>query len=69
MPTVSEGEYLIAKVALNSYSYATVDEDESEGSAQYVPYIVGAMYPSSGPNSGDTDVIVVGSGFVEDEND
>lgn len=54
MQTVDEGEeYLPAQLALNSYSWTEVGN-----STYFLPYGIDTIYPSSGPTSGVTDVIV-----------
>jgi len=66
METVPEGERLPARVALNSYSW-TETVDEETGSTFFVPYSVFVIYPQDGPASGGSDVLIQGSGFVENE--
>lgn len=61
MESVPEGQRLSAQVALNGYSW-TVSTDETS----FVPYSVNAIFPTSGPTVGGSDVIVIGSGFVND---
>jgi len=38
------------------------------GSTFYVPYSVNAIFPNSGRSTGDTEVLVIGSGFFENPN-
>jgi hypothetical protein len=59
VPLVEQGESLRVSVALNSYSWAP-----SEFSFQ--PYGISNLYPSSGPISDSTNILVVGKGFDND---
>ena len=52
----------MVSVALNSYSWAA-----SEFS--FLPYGIDAVYPSSGPISENTNVIVTGKGFENELKD
>lgn len=61
MESVPEGQRLPASVALNGYSWTKVTDDTS-----FVPYSVNAIFPTSGPSVGGSDVIVLGSGFSKD---
>jgi hypothetical protein len=56
IPLVDEGQSLPVSVALNSYSWAA-----SEFS--FTPYGIDALYPSSGPISENTNILVTGKGF------
>jgi len=51
------------QAALNSYSWTLAKEDDDNGSTYFVPYTIQEIYPSSGPISGGTEVIVQGRGF------
>jgi len=62
MELVNEGEYLPAQIALNRYSWTN-----TTNSTFYLPYGIEQIYPSSGPTSGITDVIVQGKGFVDED--
>ena len=59
MALVDEGFSLPATIALNSYSWA-------ESNQTFVPYGVTAIYPNSGPYTGNTDILIVGKGFTDD---
>ena len=61
MESVAEGQRLSAQVALNGYSWTSSTDDTS-----FVPYSVNAIFPTSGPTAGGSEVIVLGSGFVND---
>ena len=67
MQTVAEGERLPAQVSLNGYSWTKTFEDK-QGSTFFLPYTVNAIFPNSGKFEGGTEIIVVGSGFSNDEN-
>lgn len=68
MSQVAEGQRLSAQVALNGYSWtATNDHPDDSGSTFYVPYSINAIFPNSGRVTGDTEVLLIGSGFVESE--
>lgn len=68
MEQVGENQRLSAQVALNGYSWtATNDQPEESGSTFFVPYSVNAIFPNSGRVTGNTEVLIIGSGFVEDE--
>lgn len=56
LPLVEQGESLTVSLALNSYSWA-----ESEFS--FKPYGIFGLYPSSGPISENTNILVTGKGF------
>ena len=56
LPLVDEGQSLLVSVALNSYSWAS-----SEFS--FTPYGIDSLYPSSGPVSENTNILVTGRGF------
>lgn len=59
MDLVNEGEQLAVGVALNSYSWVYSSSDD----VGYVPYGVTGVFPSSGPYSGNTQVMITGKGF------
>lgn len=62
VPLVDEGQSLPVSVALNSYSWAA-----SEFS--FTPYGIDALYPSSGPISENTNILVTGKGFENELKD
>ena len=62
MELVNEGEYLPAQVAMNSYSWSQLTNDTF-----FLPYGVQSIYPSAGPTTGVTDVLVQGKGFVDED--
>jgi len=62
VPLVDEGQSLPVSVALNSYSWAV-----SEFS--FTPYGIEALYPSSGPISENTNIVVIGKGFENELKD
>ena len=62
MDFVNEGEYLPAQLALNRYSWTTLNN-----AAFFLPYGIEQIYPNSGPTTGVTDVIIQGKGFVESD--
>jgi len=59
MALVDEGYTLPVTVSLNSYSWV-------ESNATFVPYGVTAVYPNSGPYTGNTDILISGKGFNEE---
>ena len=59
MALVDEGEGLLVKLSLNSYSWV----GGRSGDVLYVPYGIIATSPSSGPYDGYTDVMISGRGF------
>ena len=59
MQLVEEGEGLVVKLALNSYSWVGA----ATGDILYRPYGIIAVQPGSGPYDGYTDVQIVGKGF------
>ena len=59
MSLVDEGEGLLVKLALNSYSWV----GGHDGDVFYIPYGIVATSPSSGPYDGYTDVMISGRGF------
>ena len=67
METVPEGEKLPARVALNSYSWTDTNDNEETGSTFFVPYTVTVIYPQDGPVTGGTDILIQGSGFIEND--
>jgi hypothetical protein len=67
MEKVEEGERFTAQVALNSYSWSATNDDPNDtGSTYYVPYSINAMFPASGPSTGGSEILVIGSGFTSD---
>jgi hypothetical protein len=58
----NEGEYLPAQISLNNYSWTEVIN-----STYYLPYGIKEVYPAGGPNTGVTDVIITGKGFVDED--
>jgi len=60
---VNEGEVAFTNVALNSYSWPRTDPNAP---LTYVPYGISGVFPSAGPYSGFTDILVQGKGFTED---
>ena len=67
MEKVEEGERLTAQVALNSYSWSATNDDPNDtGSTFYVPYSINAMFPASGPSTGGSEILVIGSGFTSE---
>lgn len=66
METVPEGDRLPAQVALNAYSW-TQTRDEEDGSTFFIPYSVAVIYPQDGPVYGGTDVLIQGTGFVDND--
>ena len=68
MDQVADGQRLPAQVALNGVSWtATNDHPDDTGSTFFVPYSVNAIFPNSGRVTGDSEVLIIGSGFVDDE--
>ncbi len=68
MEDVTEGQRLPAQIALNGYSWtATNDHPDETGSTFFVPYSVKSIFPNSGRMTGGSEIIVIGSGFVENE--
>lgn len=62
MELIPEGDQLSAQVALNSYSWT------APGNTTYfMPYGVESVYPTAGPTSGVTDVMIQGKGFINEE--
>lgn len=60
MDLVNEGDHLPATLALNSYSWP-------KGVAiPFVPYGLTGVFPSAGPYSGFTDILLQGKGFTEE---
>ena len=59
MQLVEEGEGLVVKLALNSYSWV----GGAQGDILYRPYGITNIQPSSGPYDGFTDVRISGKGF------
>ena len=57
MPLVEEGESLSVSLALNSYTWAPNTE------YSFKPYGIYGLYPSSGPVSDSTNILVTGKGF------
>ncbi len=66
MDQVTEGERLSAQLALNGYSWTQTNDNE-QGSTFFVPYSVNAIFPNSGSILGDTEVLVIGSGFTQNQ--
>ena len=62
LPLVDQGQSLLVSVALNSYSWA-------ESDFSYAPYGISSLYPSSGPISENTNILVVGKGFENELKD
>jgi hypothetical protein len=62
VPLVDEGQSLALGVALNSYSWLP-------GDFSYSPYGISDLYPSSGPVSENTNILVSGKGFDNDMKD
>lgn len=60
MDLVNEGDSLPATVALNSYSWP------KGTSLTFMPYGVTGVFPSSGPYSGFTDILIQGKGFTSE---
>jgi hypothetical protein len=59
MPLVDEDMSLPITVALNSYSWPDTNQT-------FVPYGIVAIFPNSGPYSGNTDILITGKGFNEE---
>lgn len=59
MPMVQGEESLPATVSLNNVSWTIPTKD-----TQYTPYGIAQIFPNSGPSIGQTDITVIGSGFV-----
>ena len=59
MQLVEEGEGLVVKLALNSYSWV----GGQQGDVLYRPYGITNVQPGSGPYEGFTDVQITGKGF------
>lgn len=60
MDLVNQGESLPASVALNSYSWP------KNVAIPFIPYGIIGAFPSAGPYSGFTDILIQGKGFTED---
>jgi len=60
MDLVNQGDFLPATVALNSYSWP------KDVALPYVPYGIVGVFPSSGPYSGFTDILIQGKGFTDE---
>jgi hypothetical protein len=60
---ISEGEVAYANVALNSYSWP---HNDANAPLTYTPYGIVGVFPSSGPYSGFTDILIQGKGFTEE---
>lgn len=72
-------------MSLNGYSWTSNDDeseeedqdstelssedDLSEVSLEFVPYTINAIFPSTGPITGGTEILIIGSGFVEDSDE
>ena len=68
MIEVIEGQKLSAQVALNDYSWTSTNDDSGNtGSTFFVPYGISAIFPNSGSSAGGSEVIVIGSGFVNSD--
>lgn len=62
LPLVDEGQSLPVSLSLNSYSWAPSD-------FSFQPYGIYNLYPSSGPISENTNILVSGKGFKNPEKD
>lgn len=58
--------YVAALISLNGHSWTATNDDVADtGKTFYVPYSINSMFPPSGPAHGGSQILIVGSGFMD----